>query len=256
MVNSSGVSLLPIRDIPLIHPGDDVATLLMDRAAEGGITFENGDVLVVTQKAVSKAEGRHVRLDEVEPSDEACALAEATAKDARLVELILRESQAILRMRRGVLISEHRLGWVCANAGIDRSNVAPPGEDVVLCLPIDPDRSAREIRESAHRKTGADIAVVICDTQGRPFRLGAVGVAIGVAGMSALVDLRGRSDLYGRELRATRVALADELASAASLLMGQADEGRPAVLIRGVTWPREGSEACVLQRPRHLDLFR
>jgi coenzyme F420-0:L-glutamate ligase/coenzyme F420-1:gamma-L-glutamate ligase len=250
------IVLIAIPGIPLIHVGDDLASTLLDCAARGGIEFQDGDVLVVTQKVVSKAEGCMVGLDRVNPSDNALVLAEATGRDARAIEVILQESREVLRSRRGVIITEHRLGWVCANAGVDRSNVAPPGDDVVLCLPKDPDRSAREIRARLCEATGSDISVVISDTQGRPFRSGAVGVAVGVAGMPAMADLRGRSDLYGYELRTTQVAIADQLASAANLLMGQADEGRPAVLIRGAAHSGEEQEARDLQRPPELDLFR
>jgi coenzyme F420-0:L-glutamate ligase/coenzyme F420-1:gamma-L-glutamate ligase len=252
----SHIILTAIPGIPLIQPGDDLAALIVDCAATAGIEFRDGDVLVVTQKVVSKAEGRAVQLRTVEPSDDAQALAAQTEKDPRLVEVILREAQAVLRWRVGLIITEHCLGWVCANAGVDRSNVAPPAQQVVLRLPEDPDQSAQLLRDRVRQATGAEVAVVIADTHGRPFRLGAVGVAVGVAGMAPLADLRGRCDLFGYELRTTVVAVADELASAASLLMGQADEGRPVVLVRGAPHVKGEGRGRDLQRPRELDLFR
>lgn len=252
----SHITLTAIPDIPLIQPGDDLATVILDCAAAAGIEFRDGDILVVTQKVVSKVEGRAVHLEDVEPSDRARALAAQTGKNPRLVEVILREAQAVLRWRPGLIIAEHRLGWVCTNAGVDRSNVAPPGQEVVLPLPEDSDHSARQLRDRVRQSTGTDIAVVITDTHGRPFRLGAVGVAVGVAGLVPLTDLRGYPDLYGYKLRTTTVAVADELASAASLLMGQADEGRPVVLVRGVSYARREGRARDLQRPRERDLFR
>lgn len=250
------MTLTAIPDIPLIQAEDDLATIILDCASAADICFRDGDVLVVTQKIVSKAEGRAVRLDDVEPSDRASALAAQTGKDPRLVEIILGEARAVLRWRPSLIIVEHRLGWVCANAGVDRSNVAPPGEEVVLLLPEDPDRSAHQLRDRVRQTTGADVSVVIIDTHGRPFRLGAVGVAIGVAGQSPLANLRGHLDLFGHELRTTTVAVADELASAASLLMGAADEGRPVVLVRGAPRPGKRGRARDLQRAKELDLFR
>jgi coenzyme F420-0:L-glutamate ligase/coenzyme F420-1:gamma-L-glutamate ligase len=256
-VNEQQITLAAIPGIPLIRAGDDLAEILLERMGRAGMAVQHGDVLVICQKIVSKAEGRLVPLSEVAPSAEALALAAETGKDARLVELILRESRAILRQRPQLLIAEHRLGWICANAGIDRSNVARPEEDeVVLLLPEDPDRSARHLRDALSAATGRELAVIINDTHGRPFRNGAVGVAIGVAGMAPLSDLRGQPDLFGYRLQTSVLGTADEIASAASLLMGQADEGRPAILVRGAPiYLGEGS-ARELQRPEEKDLFR
>jgi coenzyme F420-0:L-glutamate ligase/coenzyme F420-1:gamma-L-glutamate ligase len=221
------------------------------------MSLRDGDVLVLCQKIVSKAEGRMVRLDAVTPSEAAQRLAAETSKDPRLVELILREARKVLRTRPHLIIAEHRLGWVCANAGIDRSNVAQPDDDgVVLLLPMDPDRSAREIRERLSAASGAHIAVIINDTHGRPFRNGAVGVAIGVAGLSPLTDLRGQPDLFGYQLQTSILGTADEIAAAASLLMGQADEGRPAILVRGAPIVQGEGTARDLQRAEEQDLFR
>lgn len=264
-MNLPQISFFALPGIPLIRPGDDLGTILLDGVQTAGLTLQDGDVLVLCQKIVSKAEGRAVRLADVTPSEQARALAAETDKDPRLVELILRESRAILRKRPHLIIAEHRLGWVCANAGIDRSNVAQPdqgdsteltGTQVVLLLPTDPDRSAHSIRERLVAATGANVAVIINDTHGRPFREGAVGVAIGVAGMAPLSDLRGRPDLFGYELQASVLGTADEIASAASLLMGQADEGRPAILVRGALVVLGPGAARGLQRPAEKDLFR
>ncbi len=264
-MNLSQITLTAVPDMPLIRPGDDLAAILLERLSRAGLTLQDGDVLVLCQKVVSKAEGRAVRLDTVTPSEEARALAAETGKDPRLVELILREARAVLRARFHLIVVEHRLGWICANAGIDRSNVAQPEDDgsarltgagVVLLLPADPDRSAREIRARLVAASGADVAIIINDTHGRPFREGAVGVAIGVAGLLPLSDLRGRSDLFGYTLQTTVLATADEIASAASLLMGQADEGRPAILVRGAPVVSGVGAARDLQRPAEKDLFR
>jgi coenzyme F420-0:L-glutamate ligase/coenzyme F420-1:gamma-L-glutamate ligase len=256
-VKASQITLTAIPKVPLIQAGDDLSAILLKQLRDAEMILQDGDVLVLCQKIVSKAEGRSVRLDAVTPSERARALAKETGKDARLVELILQEARAVLRIRPHLIIVEHRLGWICANAGIDRSNVVQPEDDgVVLLLPADPDRSAREIRERLEVATGAQIAVVINDTHGRPFRNGAVGVAIGVAGLSPLSDLRGRTDLFGYELQTSILGTADEIASAASLLMGQADEGRPAVLVRGAPVIQGKGKAQLLQRSAEKDLFR
>lgn len=256
-MNLPEITLAAIPDIPLIQRGDDLVVVLLDCLNRAGMSLRDGDVLVLCQKIVSKAEGRMIRLDEVTPSEEAQRLATETSKDPRLVELILREARKVLRTRPHLIIAEHRLGWICANAGIDRSNVAQPGDDgVVLLLPMDPDRSARKIRERLVAASSAHISVIINDTHGRPFRNGAVGVAIGVAGLSPLTDLRGQPDLFGYQLQTSILGTADEIAAAASLLMGQADEGRPAILVRGAPIvPGEGT-ARDLQRAEERDLFR
>ncbi len=249
------ITLFPLEGIPLIQPGDDLVALLAAAMARWGGP-QTGDVLVVAQKIVSKAEGRLVRLSEVVPSPRAQELARITGKDPRLVEVILWDTAEVLRARPGLIIVEHRLGFICANAGVDRSNVAPEGEDVALRLPEDPDASARRIREGLRRRFGVEIGVVIADSHGRAHRKGVIGVAIGVSGLPALEDWRGRRDLFGYTLQHTEVALGDLLASAATLLLGQAAEGIPAALIRGVPFtPREGS-ARELVRERAFDLFR
>jgi coenzyme F420-0:L-glutamate ligase/coenzyme F420-1:gamma-L-glutamate ligase len=251
------IMLLPITGLPEIHAGDDLAGLLVAALAKKSIRLLPGDVLALAQKIVSKAEGRMVSLADVIPGAEAERVAAETEKDPRLVELILRESESISRLRRGVLIVRHRLGFTSANAGIDRSNVPQEdGADTVLLLPEEPDRSAEDLRVALHERSGARVAVVITDSHGRPFRLGTVGVAIGVAGFPALWDRRGEPDREGYLLQHTEVGLADEIAAAASMVMGQAAESVPAVLVRGLRLPQGEGQARDLYRPPHMDLYR
>jgi coenzyme F420-0:L-glutamate ligase/coenzyme F420-1:gamma-L-glutamate ligase len=251
------LTLLPIPGVPLVRPGDDLAELLIRACGRGSVSPSNGDVLVVAQKVVSKAEGRYVDLATVAPSARARSLAAEVDKDPRLVEVILRESQRVVRRRPGVLIVEHRLGFVLANAGVDRSNVDPDaGNEPVLLLPRDPDASAAKLRARLEAHFGKTVAVVISDSWGRAWRQGTVGVALGAAGLPALMDLRGRPDLFGHELRVTQTGFADEVASAASLLMGQANEATPAILVRGLAWSGEPAPALALIRPPEEDLFR
>jgi coenzyme F420-0:L-glutamate ligase/coenzyme F420-1:gamma-L-glutamate ligase len=243
--------------VPLVKPGNDIAAIILSALAASDEHLSDGDVIVIAQKIVSKAEGRIVRLDSVSPSAEAQSLAQRTGKDPRLVELILRESTEIVRYRKDVLIVAHRLGFVMANAGIDHSNVEQGAEDdMALLLPKNPDATCAQLRKTIKTLTGADVAVIINDSHGRAFRNGTVGVAIGVSGLPALADLRGDADLYRRRLQSTDVAIADEIASAASLLMGQADEGRPIVVARGVPMKRRDGTAAELIRAKTLDLFR
>lgn len=251
------IIMTAVPDIPMIKAGDDLATIILEQLGRAGFSLEDGDVVVIAHKVVSKAEGRMTCLSDVQPSDAAQKLAEATHKDPRLVQLILDDADDILRSRPGLIIAEHRLGFVCANAGVDRSNVAPVGDgDLVAQLPLDPDRSAQTIRERIRELTGKTVAIIINDTHGRPFRNGGVGVAIGLAGLVPVTDLRGQPDLFGYTLQHTTVGLADQIASAASLLQGQADEGRPVVILRGVPYePGEGSHREML-RTRELDMFR
>jgi coenzyme F420-0:L-glutamate ligase/coenzyme F420-1:gamma-L-glutamate ligase len=250
------VTLSAIADVPLVQPRDDLAGLLISACERSALIPADGDVLVVAQKVVSKAEGRYVDLAAVVPSVRAQKLAVEVNKDPRLIEVILRESRRVVRWRPGVLIVEHRLGFVLANAGVDRSNIDPQaGIEPVLLLPHDPDGSAAKLltRFTAHfRKI---LAVIIIDSWGRAWRRGTVGVAIGAAGLPALKDLRGRPDLFGRELRVTQTGFADEIAAAASLLMGQADEGMPAVLVRGLAWTGAVAPAAALIRASDEDLF-
>ena len=246
--------LKPLRGVPAVQRGDDLAQIALAALDESGERLTADDVLVFAQKIVSKAEGRSVDLGTVTPSERACALAAETGKDARLVELILQELSEVLRQRRDLLIVRHRLGFSLANAGIDASNV--DGSNHVLLLPIAPDASAGRIGNDLRARTGLDIGVLIIDSLGRPWRMGTVGTAIGVSGLPALLDLRGQLDLHGRPLESTEIGLADELAAAASLVMGQAAEGTPIVLARGVPYARHEGSARELVRPKRMDLFR
>ena len=251
------LTLTALPGIPEVVRGAELAQLLAAAILRAGKTLESGDVVVIAQKIVSKAEGRQVRLAEVTPSPRALELARTVDKDPRLVELMLSESREVLRAKQGVLIVEHRLGFVMASAGIDQSNVpCRDGEEVALLLPADPDESARRIQQGLRDACGVEVGLLIIDSFGRAWRNGVTGVAIGVAGVPALVDLRGRPDRDGRPLRVTQVAAADELAAAASLLMGQSDEGCPAVLARGFPYAARPSSAAELKRPRAEDLFR
>ncbi len=253
------LTLTSLPGIPLIHPGDDLPNIILQALELAGIALQEGDILVLAQKIVSKAQGRFVDLTTVTPSEPALALAVETEKDPRLLELVLQESNAVLRTRPGSIIVEHRLGFVCASAGIDHSNVAgegSPTEEWVLLLPEDPDDTALDIRQHLETASGVRLGVVIIDSHGRAWRLGTVGVAIGLSGLPGLADLRGQVDLFGYTLRITQVSVADELAAAASLLMGQAAEGTPVVHVRGFPYPlREGSLREML-RPKDQDLFR
>ncbi|MGH7096786.1 MAG: coenzyme F420-0:L-glutamate ligase [Stellaceae bacterium] len=254
---SAAVSLIPLRGVPLVEAGDDLAAITAAALRENGVAPEDGDVLVVAQKIVSKAEGRLIDPAEVTPSAAALALAAETGKDARLIELILSESRRVVRRRAGLVIAEHRLGFVMANAGIDHSNVATPdGRDLALLLPRDPDGSAEALRQTLMREFGRRIAVIINDSFGRPWRRGVAGVALGAAGLPALIDRRGQPDLFGRPLLVTEIGFADEIAAAASLVMGQADEGVPLVLVRGLAWSAPDAPAAALVRPAEHDLFR
>jgi coenzyme F420-0:L-glutamate ligase/coenzyme F420-1:gamma-L-glutamate ligase len=253
------LSLTALPDLPLVEPGDDLAALILTALRQTGLTLAGGDVLIVAQKVVSKAEGRLVDLKAVDPSEAAIELANQTQKDPRLVEVILGESKQVLRTRPGLIIVEHRLGFVCANAGVDHSNVRGPGGapgEWVLMLPLDPDRTAQRLCESLRSRTGAGIGILIIDSHGRAWRMGTVGVAIGVAGFPAVLDLRGHPDLFGDLLQVTQVGLADELAAGASLVMGQADEGLPVVHARGLPYNLRDGSLNELLRPKEDDLFR
>ncbi|PWC94112.1 coenzyme F420-0:L-glutamate ligase [Azospirillum sp. TSO5] len=254
---SARLELLAPGNVPLVAPGDDLARLIVDAFAAEAVELRTGDVLVLAQKIVSKAQGRYAALEEVEPSARAVELARTAGKDPRIVELVLRESREVLRCVPGVIVVETRHGVVLANAGIDRSNVDQSGSgERVLLLPEDPDGTCRDLRRRLADLTGADVGVIINDSLGRAWRNGTVGTALGVSGLPALEDLRGSPDLFGYDLRATDVAAADEIAAAASLLMGQSNEGRPVVLVRGLRHPRGDGAGSDLLRPREKDLFR
>jgi coenzyme F420-0:L-glutamate ligase / coenzyme F420-1:gamma-L-glutamate ligase len=254
---SNQLTIIGLKGVPMVQPGDDLARLTLDAYAATGLAPEDGDVLVVAQKIISKAEGRMVDVSAVEPSPEAVALAAETEKDPRLCEVILSESRRIVRHRPNLIIAEHRRGWVMANAGIDHSNVAPGDEhERVLLLPLDPDASAEALRRQLAERTGKRIAVIVSDSFGRPFRRGTVGIALGAAGLPAVIDWRGHPDLFGRKLEVTETGFADEIAAAASLVMGQADEAIPIALVRGLSWSAPEVPAAELVRPPEHDLFR
>jgi coenzyme F420-0:L-glutamate ligase/coenzyme F420-1:gamma-L-glutamate ligase len=257
MSRTGAVELLAVPGLPMIKAGDDLAALIAEGLMRGGLTPRAQDVVVIAQKIVSKAEGRTVELATVKPSAHAIALAQEVQKDPRLVELILSESMRVVRSRPNVLIVEHRLGFVMANAGIDQSNVAPPdGVERALLLPVDPDGTAEHLRAKLAARFDVALAVVIIDSFGRAWRRGTAGVAIGAAGLPALLDLRGNPDLFGRTLQVSISGFADEIASAASLVMGQGDEAQPVVLVRGLGWTAAANPAHELVRPASEDLFR
>jgi coenzyme F420-0:L-glutamate ligase/coenzyme F420-1:gamma-L-glutamate ligase len=252
------LSALP--GLPLVGAGDDLAALVAEGLERASIALRDGDVVVIASKVVSRAEGRFVDLTTVEPSERALAAAATTGKDARLCELILRESQQVSRSAPGALVVRHRLGFVSADAGIDASNAVPRGAAPdsgpwALLLPSDPDGSAERIRQALSERSGAAIGVVISDSFGRPFRLGTVGAAIGVAGLPPLWDRRGEPDLFGRTLQQTVTALADQVAAAADLVAGQAAEGRAAIHVRGLVFSARPCSAAELYRPLDRDLY-
>lgn len=252
-----GIHVLPIPGIPLVRPGDDLAALLVEAAQAAGLPLLCGDILVVAQKVVSKAEGRLVCLADLTPGEEALRLAQTTGKDARVVQAVLDDSRAVVRAREGVLIVEQNSGWICAHGGLDHSNVAPEDEETVALLPADADASAAALRSSIRALTGASVAILISDSHGRPWKIGTVGICIGCAGLPALWDQRGLTDLFGYELRASEECIADELCAAASLVMGQSSEGRPAAIIRGYNPPDlPAAPARSIQRAPERDLFR
>ncbi len=251
------VTLKALTGIKLVEPGDDLGAITTEAFSANGLAPEDGDVLVVAQKIVSKAEGRYVDVATVRPSEKATALAAKTDKDPRFVEVVLGELKRVVRHRPGLLIVEHRLGFVMANAGIDHSNIpTEDGADRVLLLPRDPDASAARLQQHVINAFGVRIGVVISDSFGRAWRKGTVGIALGAAGLPAVIDMRGQPDLFGRELLVTETGFADEIAAAAGLLMGQADEALPMVLVRGLRWSAPEAPAAALVRPAEHDLFR
>ena len=249
----SELRIIGLQGFPEVHPGDDLARLILRTLARNHLTLEDGDIVVVTQKVVSKAEGRLVRLAEVVPSPFAETVAAQWGRDARQIEVVLREARRIVRMDRGLIIAETHHGFICANAGVDASNVGQEG--VVTLLPCDPDASAAALRAVFRADTGKDVGVIISDTFGRPWRAGLTDVAIGVAGFLPIEDYRGRPDAYGHPLRVTAVAVADELAAAAELAAGKAT-AIPVVLVRGYCAPRGEGNARMLIRSAVEDLFR
>ena len=257
MSEQLSLQLTALPEIPLIKRGDDLNRILLNAIDRTGLALEDGDVLVLAQKIMSKAEGCFADLRSIVPSEQAYELAEKTNKDPRLVEVILSESTEVVRHAPNVLIVAHRLGFVSANAGIDRSNVdSKPDSDQVLLLPKDPDRSCALLRLKLEGATGKKIGVIINDSHSRAWRVGSVGLALGVSGVPGVIDMRGRADLFDRALLGTEIGIADEISAAASILMGQANEGRPAVLVRGLPYALREGNAQELIRPKEKDLFR
>ena len=272
------LTLAPLPEIPLIQKGDNLAEIILQSCQLANLQLRDNDILVLAQKIVSKSEGRLINLADVKPSPRAFQLAEETDKDPRVVELILAESNEIVRKRPGLIVVEHKQGFICANAGIDRSNVRPPlappeggrtspfplrgkvrmgaGNEHVLLLPKDSDKSAKELREKLEEATGTKLGILIIDSHGRAWRNGIVGITIGISGIPAVVDKRGDLDLFGQELKITKIGAADELAAAASLMMGQSNEGKPIVHVRGFPYPLRESKLDELIRPKEMDLFR
>jgi coenzyme F420-0:L-glutamate ligase / coenzyme F420-1:gamma-L-glutamate ligase len=251
------VTIRALTGIKLVEPGDNLGVIAVEALAANRLMLRDGDVLVVVQKVVSKAEGRYVDLATVEPSPQATTLAAEVDKDPRFVEVVLSEAKRVVRRRPGLLIVEHRLGFVMANAGIDRSNItSDEGAERVLLLPLDPDGSAAALQRHLAGVFGVRIGVIISDSFGRPWRKGIVGVALGAAGLPAYIDMRGRPDLFGRELKVTETGFADEIAAAASLVTGQADEAVPMVLVRGLAWSGPDLPVAAMVRPVEHDLFR
>lgn len=246
------VQIMPLRGIPRVRPGDNLAVHLLDASGRNGVSLEDSDIIVVTQKVVSKAEGRLVEVEKIKPSPKAIRLAEKLGKDARTVHMILKESKRVVRQGHGVLIVETRHGFICANAGIDQSNVE---EGYLALLPEDPDMSARKLRKKLEKSTGRRLAVVITDTFGRPWRDGHVDVAIGCSGIAPLEDLVGTTDPYGHKLRVTQPALVDEIAAASELVMRK-HSLTPACVVRGVSYRRGYRGVKSIVRERRLDLFR
>jgi coenzyme F420-0:L-glutamate ligase/coenzyme F420-1:gamma-L-glutamate ligase len=256
-MTEAALSLRALSGLPMVQSGDDLPALIGDAFERQALLPSAGDVVVVAQKIVSKAEGRTVNLADIRPSEAARRVAAEVGKDARLVEVVLSESVRVVRSRPGLLIMQHRLGFVMANAGVDHSNVGPAEDDEqVLLLPHDPDHSAEGLRAALSARFSVPLAVIINDSFGRPWRRGTTGVAIGAAGLPSLVDLRGKPDLFGRPLEVTLVGYADQIAAAASLLMGEAREARPVVLVSGLDWSAPVSPAATLVRPAAEDLFR
>ncbi len=251
------IKLIGLTEIPLVNEGDNLSDLILKSAQIQQISLLNGDILIVAETLISKAEGNFIDLESINPGKEAVELAKKTGKDPKLVEAIINQSREIVRVGPDFIVSETKHGFICANAGIDESNVE---SGKATPMPVDPDNSALKLRNKLENSTEKDLAVIISDTQGRPFREGAVGVSIGASGMDPVWNRQGETDLYGRELQTTQIAVADELAAAASLIMGQADEGIPVVIIRGYSGfdilrnIQNGAKSLI--RPKKFDAFR
>ena len=254
----SKLEVSALNHVPSIKQGDDIAEIILKSMHKDSLQLEDNDIVVIAQKIISKAEGCLVDLESIAASSESIQIAERTDKDPRLVELIIQESKEIIRIEKGVIIVEHRLGHILANAGIDQSNIDHKrGKETVLLLPKNPNQSAKKIKEHIENQTSKTIGVIITDSMGRPWRLGTIGHAIGSSGVKTIVDLRQKgTDLFGRELQTTVIGLADQIASAATLIMGESNEGKPIVLVKGIDMPSDSDTVDDLIRPKEEDLFR
>lgn len=253
----SSTQLIALDHFPLVEPGDDLVALILEALQKNHLSLQNNDVIVLAQKIVSKSENRYVDLASITPSTEALALAKLTNKDPRAMEVLLGESKEVLRTRTNVVIVEHNNGYVHANAGMDQSNISQAqGKEQLLLLPKNPDKSAQQLREKIKSKTGIDVNIIINDSFGRPFRHGVCGVCIGSAGFEVIDNKIGEKDLFGNTLQITEIAVADEIAAAASLVMGQAAEGKPVVIIRGLSLKPSTEGSQKLLRKKSEDLFR
>ncbi|MHA1127112.1 MAG: coenzyme F420-0:L-glutamate ligase [Candidatus Heimdallarchaeota archaeon] len=248
------IEIIPLQELPLVEKDDDIGKLILEHYRKNTLEIKKDDIIIIAQVIISKAEGEIVKLDSIEPSSFAKEIAKQSNKDPKHVEVILREAKNICKNRNGVLITETKHGFVCANSGVDKSNVL--GDNVVTLLPKDPDKSAKKIRELIEKESGKQIAVIISDTHNRPFRLGAINIAIGCSGINPLNNYVGKKDLYGYKLKSSTTSLADQLCSAAGLQMGEADEGYPVIIIRGIKFEREEISAQNLIRPEERDYFR
>ena len=249
------IEIFAIQNLPMIKKGDNIAKIIVASAKKQNTPIKDKDIIVITHKIISKAEGNIINLEEVLPSEQSKEVAQRTGKDPRFVEIVLRETNEVVRIGHNSLITETRNGIVCANAGIDKSNIK--GKENVALLPKRPDKSAQKVRREMKKLTNVDVAVIVSDTHGRPLRMGEINVAIGVAGIKPTRDRRGEKDLFGYVLKVKQTAIADELASAAELVIGQANEGRPVAIIRGYDYsPTEKASARELVRPKEVDLFR
>ena len=248
------VQIIPVIGLPVIKKGDDLSMLIFQAAEKQGTPIQNGDIIVITHVIVARAEGTIIDLKTITPSEFAKSIAKSTKKDPRLVEVILRESKSIVRMSNGKLITETKQGLICANSGIDKSNV--PGSTVIALLPEDSDKSAQTIRHNMYKNSGKDVAIIVSDTHGRPLRKGEINIALGTSGFEPLRDRRGEKDLFGYKIKTKRTAIADELASAAELVIGQTNEGIPVAIIKGYAYPKsETAKAIKLIRAPKDDLF-
>ncbi len=248
------IQIIPLQKFPLIKKGDNIGKMIMEYYKKNTLEIKEEDIIIIAQTIISKAEGAIIKLDSLEPSAFAIEIAKRSKKDPKHIEVILREAKNIWKNRNGVLITETKHGFVCANSGVDRSNV--PGENIVTLLPKDPDKSAKMIRKIVEKESGKNIAIIISDTHNRPFRLGAINIAIGCSGINPLFNYAGKKDLYGHELKSSTTSLADQLCSAAGLQMGEADDGYPIIIIRGVKFDRKEISAKNLIRPEERDYFR